>query len=971
MKRNVLTWILMTALTMGLGMTVASCKDDDDDKNSSEQRNDDADPLDTDEAQTAWRWLCALTNTETLTNDWASKTYEPTVGVASENNANTRIVVVTSLNEAKTKFASLSGAGVSELGGELTVSQSGVGRLTWTPSKAGAQNLAEVTVDTKLIPHLQKIVYCTEDQVGVNWGTNVDGTAYYRLGDVVMDGDGYYWICVRPSFKQGDKGKSHWINIFNASVTGCNAVTKAMMPMPKDNVYDKYNNLKKYDNYTILLPTKLKYSREHMNNLANFVYAILHPGDYAKNVGTDEKLHNNGLCGFDYQYHGEKFLKKVAKFWDEKTDNGYTVWQILFNRTHEEMSQLANLYMYYQGYQWRVGRTGYLWQYEAELNGFNATVPDTESQEKELYNLADEGFDIRRYCSDPDSENSKLETGLGSGNMPQFDGGNYTYVVRYKTGEDLMKNGKYSPYEMLNGCKNIYRYNEKTGKNAHDGLETEKTIPEDKMLEQPYAGCLVGQDGNFYKSYDDCETNHTVPAAIVVYVGKTCVEKGTRYSGLAMALSDQYRAMGDQKTEEFVWAANKSSFGFCCSTSNQADKYLAIRDGITRSKAMSLGCNGTHDHPAYELAPVGLTKEVREAKGFSEWFIPSPGQWILALQGMGLTWNSKNGSFTADDTDIHAKLRQFYTPSGIQDMRTSYPSGKYWVTLQGDISHAYYITFGDNTLAFADGYGDYKDNANRVRMFIAFGNDADYEPVDSGPEAKAGQVLGSNGQFYDTAEAARNDNATPTAIVLYYNKDAIVEGGTSYHGLAIGLKDQKTEFNSFSMAWSTDAGYSTCATVVDDNEIEKMSTTLDGISQSNRVRNLKCNANHRHPAFEVLPADDDYLRGKGFSEWFIPSTGQWILALSQMNITWKADPGLNLEFLPEGGDHRKEITKLFKQAGLEDNIPESYYWTSTLASFYDDNAYTIFMPYEGGSVKFEKEERYTKTVAGVRAFIAF
>jgi len=196
-----------------------------------------------------------------------------------------------------------------------------------------------------------------------------------------------------------------------------------------------------------------------------------------------------------------------------------------------------------------------------------------------------------------------------------------------------------------------------------------------------------------------------------------------------------------------------------------------------------------------------------------------------------------------------------------------------------------------------------------------------------------------------------------------------VEAGTGYHGLAIGLKDQKTEFNSFSMPWSTDPKYSTCATVVDDNEIEKMSTTLDGISQSNRVRNHICNANHGHPAFEVVPKNDDYLRGKGFSEWFIPSTGQWILALSQMNITWKADP--DLEFLPKNGDHRKEITKLFKQAGLEDNIPESYYWTSTLASFYDDDAYTILLPYEGGSAKFDKVERASKTVAGVRAFIAF
>jgi hypothetical protein len=66
----------------------------------------------------------------------------------------------------------------------------------------------------------------------------------------------------------------------------------------------------------------------------------------------------------------------------------------------------------------------------------------------------------------------------------------------------------------------------------------------------------------------------------------------------------------------------------------------------------------------------------------------------------------------------------------------------------------------------------------------------------------------------------------------------------------------------FSMTWFKDDDSFNCTTVVDI--IAQMSTTLDGISQSNKVRNLKCNANHRHPAFEVLPADDDYLRGKGF-----------------------------------------------------------------------------------------------------------
>ena len=276
--KKLLNMMLMVALMSGLSQFVTSCKDDDD-KNTSEERNNDADPLDTDEAQTAWRWLCALTNAKTLDNNWSSKTYEPTVGVASENNANTRIVVVADLDEAKSKFASLSGVGVNELGGELTVSQAGVGKLVWTPSKAGAQNLAEVTVDTKLIPRLTKIVYCTEDQVGVNgglFGDTVTGTAYYRLGDVVEDSEGYYWVCVRPSFDQGDKVKSHWINIFNGSETG-KSTKDEWMYIPDENVYSKYNNLEKYERRTILLPTKLKYSREHINNLANLVFALLDP----------------------------------------------------------------------------------------------------------------------------------------------------------------------------------------------------------------------------------------------------------------------------------------------------------------------------------------------------------------------------------------------------------------------------------------------------------------------------------------------------------------------------------------------------------------------------------------------------------------------------------------------------------------------------------------------------------------------
>ncbi len=159
--------MLMATLLMCLSMNIVSCKDDDGNSdNKNEQRNDDADPMDNDQAETAWRWLSALTNAETLTSDWASQTYEPTIGQVSEQNANTRIVVVSDINEAKLNFASMAGLATDELNGEKTVSQSGVGKLVWTPSGENAENLAEVSVDIKIIPTLQKIVYCTEDPIG-------------------------------------------------------------------------------------------------------------------------------------------------------------------------------------------------------------------------------------------------------------------------------------------------------------------------------------------------------------------------------------------------------------------------------------------------------------------------------------------------------------------------------------------------------------------------------------------------------------------------------------------------------------------------------------------------------------------------------------------------------------------------------------------------------------------------------------
>ena len=240
--------------------------------------------------------------------------------------------------------------------------------------------------------------------------------------------------------------------------------------LPQANIYDSYNNVKKYNYRTIKLPTGLKYKREHLNNFANFIWALLDPDAYTMQVG--ERGTKNGLGGFDYNYHGRGFLKRVAQFWDETEINGQTLWQVLFNRTHEQMRDgMQNMILLYKGYQWRVGTTGYVWEFKASrANGFQKSAPGSESGDKVLYDFGNEGFDINRYTS---AEGIGQDTG---GPMQFEENGDYRWVVAYATGDELMQAGKYLPYSEMNGYQDVYRYNEKTGRQTQSALETENDM---------------------------------------------------------------------------------------------------------------------------------------------------------------------------------------------------------------------------------------------------------------------------------------------------------------------------------------------------------------------------------------------------------------------------------------------------------------------------------------------------------------
>ncbi len=609
-------------------------------------------PLDNDQAETAWRWLSALTDARTLTDDWNSHTYEPTIGQVSSRNTNTRIVVVSDIDEAQQSFASIAGIGTGELNQKCTVSLDGVGNLTWTPSANG--NVAEVTVGINIIPSLQKIVYCTEDQMRQNGlSSNVNGTAYYRLGDVIRDPEGYYWVCVRPAFEQNNKYDSHWINIFNYSYHG------GYKAIPAENIYDKYNQSDNFGKRVIKLPTKLKYSREHMNNLSNLIWALLDPEGYASKVGMQGT--KNGLCGFDYNYHGKKFLNIVNAYWNEcpSADNCHgTVWQLLFNRTKDQMkNELKTMTFFYKGYSWRHVDMGSLWEFSTEKNaGFQKQAQGSETTDGKPYDFGGKGFDINVYSGD--DQNAELSPA-------QFgNDGHYYWVVRYKTSSELAGRSV-SPFDRIEPCTDIYRYNEKTIKKVNDPLETESDILPFGRLRDPQVGCIIGQDGNFYTSTETATSNNTEPTAFVVYYGELgSVETGTQYRGIAINLVWAGKYTWISETMKELCPIAKDTEGI---------QEELILDGIACTEAMKLGCNLGHEHMIANLCTVCDKEYVIDNLPHSKWFVGSIGQWILAAQGMGIPYdnktkefNAKNGSAVSDLFEkAKVKANVFSDESGV------------------------------------------------------------------------------------------------------------------------------------------------------------------------------------------------------------------------------------------------------------------------------------------------------------------
>ena len=438
--KNHFTYFLLAALVCAMG--IVSCQREgltpEEQKAQQEQEK-------TEKTDQFWDVVGQLVAGSDITPDYKGKTFEPVIGVADASDPQARIVPTNSAAAAARSFANLVGVdSIDENTPSYTWSNPEVGTLTYT--KMSGTAWAEVKVDIPSVPHLSKLIYRSAEQGDTN--ASFKGSAYYRFGDVISrlnsDNETEYWVCVRPAFNPEGKGETHWMSIGH---------------LPKENVW-KYTSSHKKEYY---LPTKLKSSKEHMQNLAEMLYAICYPDQWADNVFNYSKVGYFGPSGLpifhdfsrnNISYHSAKFWANVASGW-RKMGIAEKLFGVHLEGIAEEINT-DGLHFLYKGYSWNTWTSNSATLYQARFvntpNSVNANM-----QTKEPYS------DVKAQVVYDDPNKDVV---LDVTKQPayyiesQFFGNAHPrFILRYATGAELSKTGKYSDvHEAIPGTEDVYRY---------------------------------------------------------------------------------------------------------------------------------------------------------------------------------------------------------------------------------------------------------------------------------------------------------------------------------------------------------------------------------------------------------------------------------------------------------------------------------------------------------------------------------
>ena len=941
MKKILNLWLL-AALVCGLGLGVTSCKDDDDDSKSEEQQQQEQE----ERASKFWSVVGQLVSSDSYAADYEDKTFEPTYGVADAANATTRIVETNDMQTAAQRFSDLVGAAIDENTPSYTYRDPEVGTLTYTRGGT-AEDWATVDVSIKQLPRLRKIIY----RVGGE-GTNASfrEKAWYRFGDVVsrqnQDGQTEYWICVRPAFGPEKKSDSHWV---------------CLNTVPQKNLFhvNGSNGTQYY------VPTGVGTNTKRMQDLAEMFYAMVYPEKWyetATNNHTDGLISFSGVPIFtdftkaNLMYHNQHFWKRVTEGWIKKGIADKALNTKLENIADRIESE--GITLLYEGYSWWSKTSWNCKLYQASYT--NGTAYDEKNLHHAVYTKPEKNMkSIKFDCRTMGDEMSNYQDFFGDTKL--------RWVIRHATGKELNGGSQPAPTSRLQGgCKDEYRYYdeypdqaEKSGPKGNDDIGPEVADPFSNEPQDIPAkvGALVGLDGKFYENKDKCEAAGTQPVAMVVYLSTDGhrVEKGKPWTGLALALSD----VTEGNTRRFKWldVEDYKVLGDKCSSVGGYDRptellFSGLLDGWAMTQHLANHqCFASHRHTCAEKA---WSTENRPA-GFSEWFLPSSGQWALALKSMGYTFTYNDVKKTWRFSGGSDKL---WRDAGVPDAKLR----------SGDVGGSRYastteFTNARMTMVLLNPYefdSSQKHSASLyVRRMIAFGDGGTIDPeaMPQPIQPRPGAAISSYGRCYATLADLQKfeDDEHLKGMVVYYSPTKRVEKGKTYNGLAIMLKDLSVD-DETKLAWCSDDKKLTVACGTPVSGAADYANALNGNALRGTL--LKDNDGHTHPAFSET-GDNLTSWGDYFGDTFIPSAGQWILAKQGMGYTWSTN----------GMGHFNTAGKwLWPEAGLAQyaTADVAEYWTCTEQK--DGNTYKVLAVSPNG-VSFKLHDKTDKLL--VRPFFAF
>ena len=446
--KKMMNFALMAAMVCGLSLAVTSCKDDDkDNDNGSGNGEQTAEEIAAEHAETFWGVAANLVSPFDVTAEYENKTFEPTIGTPLDGNTTIRVVNCGSMASAASRFTSITGVEIDENTTTSTYQDDAVGTLVYTKTN-DATSLATIDVNIKQIPHLQKIIFKTSEQMGTN--SKFSGTAYYSFGDVIAldneDGLQEYWVCVRPALGPAGKEDTHWVTLSQ---------------LPDKNVWT-YEGKKKP--ITFRLPQQLGTDEIQMQNLAELLYAVCNPEQWWKNLQDNKGVDLFGdLYHERAQYFNQYFWQTVQKFWSDKSA-GQSISEKLFGYDFDEMKKIINdqnaLHLLRKGFSWYTTSSNSPTLYEYTYSNGTGKKSNMHSyKSKSVSKNVMTGDGIKLDCVADYTQNHWICPAFFGDEQPRF-------IFRFATGKDLfgadpgvfqsMKGGKHNIVD-------VYVLNEQLG----------------------------------------------------------------------------------------------------------------------------------------------------------------------------------------------------------------------------------------------------------------------------------------------------------------------------------------------------------------------------------------------------------------------------------------------------------------------------------------------------------------------------